>query len=94
MQLKRSVTSGFSFNRKKQFSIPEDQTESGSDSDSENSGTLIESALSLPKRTDSNLGHFRYSNYYIQGDDGNWNFVHRDKNGRIIGQYEIKKSCI
>ena len=90
MEIKRSVTLGFSFNRKT-CSVPITLPEP--DLESENSSTLTGPSSGLPERLESNLDNIKYSNYYIQNGDS-WIFVHRDQNGRLIGQYEINGSCL
>jgi hypothetical protein len=90
MELKRSVTSGFSFKKRGTRVAPLQEP----DLDSENGSTLTALSAGFPERLDSNLGHIKYSNYYTPGEGDSWIFVHRDQNGRLIGQYEIKGSCI
>jgi hypothetical protein len=89
MELKRSVNSGFSF-KKRQSVAPLQEP----DLESENGSTLTGLSSGFPERLDSNLNNIKYSNYYVPGEGDSWIFVHRDQNGRVIGQYEIKGSYI
>jgi hypothetical protein len=90
--LSKSLTKRFTFQKPKNPQMPSNRKETFFTENSTTEKNKFKNSKCQTLRSDSLVSEIRYSNQYLPGEENTWIFMHRQLNGSIVAQYQIK-SC-